>query len=129
MGRRGGFCWHDLSVHLCVPARVCAREQVAGEWGVPKPPVITLIHGTRVIVRIAGTTLAPAQLVVEGVEVQQEHGPVTFAPCTATEVELTLATPNQRLRLRWASGGVGGPWSSWAVSEHIALTSCMCALR
>ena len=110
-------------MHLCVPARVCVREQVAGVWGVPKPPVITLIHGTRVTVRIAGTTPAPALLVVEGVEVQQEHGPVTFTPCTATEVELTLAMPSQRLRLRWMSGGVGGPWSAWAVSEHIALTS------
>ncbi len=63
--------------------------------------------------RVAGTTPAPALLVVEGVEVQQERGPVTFAPSTATEVELTLAMPNQRLRLRWASGGVGGPWSRW----------------
>jgi hypothetical protein len=115
----------------CLCICVClhgVREQVAGEWGVPKPPVITLIHGTRVTVRIAGITPAPALLVVEGMEVQQEHGPVTFAPCTATEVELTLAMPSQRLRLRWMSGGMGGPWSDW-VSEHIALTSCMCALR
>ena len=97
-------------------------------WGVPKPPVITLIHGTRVTVRIAGTTPAPALLAVEGVEVQQEHGSATFALSTATEVALTLAMPSQRLRLRWMSGGVGGPWSDW-VSEQIALTSCMCALR
>jgi hypothetical protein len=102
---------------------MCTREQVAGEWGVPKPPVITLIHGTRVLVQIAGTTPAPALLVVEGVEVQQECGTVTAAAPTAAEIELTLATPNQRLRLRWMSGGVGGPWSAWAVSEHIALTS------
>ena len=93
---------------------------MAGEWGVPKPPVITLIHGTRVTVRIVDTTPAPALLVVEGVEVQQEHGPVTFAPSTATEVELTLAMPSQRLRLRWMSGGVGGPWSDW-VSAALGL--------
>ncbi len=63
--------------------------------------------------RVAGTTPAPALLAVEGVEVQQERGSVTFAPSTATEVELTLAMPSQRLRLRWMSGGVGGPWSDW----------------
>ncbi len=129
----GGWGGGGLSLarveHLCVPVRVCVCEQVEGEWGVPKPPVIAhIIDGVRIVVRIVDTTPAPAQLVVEGVEVQQEHGPVTFAPSTATEVELTLAMPNQRLRLRWMSGGVGGPWSDW-VSEQIALTSCMCALR
>ncbi len=77
--------------------------------------------------RIADTTPAPALLVVEGVEVQQEHGPVTFVPSTATEVELTLAMPSQRLRLRWQSGGVGGPWSDWVsatleVSNFFRLT-------
>jgi hypothetical protein len=56
---------------------------------------------------------------VEGVEVQQEQGPVTFAPSTAAEVELTLAMSSQRLRLRWKSGGVGGPWSDW-VSAALA---------
>ncbi len=110
---------------LMLMLRVCCEQAgtTSRAWGVPKPPVITLIHGTRVTVRIAGTTPAPALLAVEGVEVQQEHGPVTFAPSTATEVELTLAMSSQRLRLRWMSGGVGGPWSAWAVSEHVALAS------
>ncbi len=115
-----------------------ARGEQAGTtsraWGVPKPPVITLIHGTRVTVRIAGTTPAPALLAVEGVEVQQEHGPVSFAPCTATEVELTLAMSSQRLRLRWMSGGVGGPWSDWVsaaleVSNFFWLTAGRCMRR
>ena len=93
-------------------------------WGVPRPPVIAhIIDGSQIVVRISDTTPAPALLAVEGVEVQQEHGPVTFAPSTATEVELTLAMPSQRLRLRWMSGGVGGTWSAWAVSEHVVLAS------
>ena len=124
MGRRWGLLLARVVCEsMCVFARVCVREQVAGEWGVPKPPAITLLDYARVLVRIAGSTPAPALLVVEGVEVQQECGTVTVVAPTATEVELTLAIPSEGLRLRWMSGGVGGPWSSWAVSEHIALTS------
>ena len=98
---------------MCVFARVCVREQVAGEWGVPKPPAITLIHGTRVTVRIAGTTPAPALLVVEGVEVQQECGTVTVVAPTAAVVEVPRVACEERLRLRWLRNGVGGPWSNW----------------
>ncbi len=86
-------------------------------WGLvdpaPKPPVVTTIDGSRIVVKIAGTTPAPALLAVEGVEVQQECGPITAVVSTAADVTLARTTPSDRLRLRWLKDGVHGPWSGW----------------
>jgi hypothetical protein len=118
---------------LMLMLRVCCEQAGTSRvWGVPKPPVIAhIIDGVQIVVRIAGITPAPALLVVEGVEVQQEHGSATFVPSTATEAELTLAMPSQRLRLRWMSSGVGGPWSDWVsaalepVLARLIVNTCM----
>ena len=85
-------------------------------WGMdvaPKPPVVATIDGIRIVVRIAGTIPAPALVAVEGVEVQQECGPVTAVVSTAADVTLARTTPSDRLRLRWLKDGVRGPWSDW----------------
>ncbi len=79
----------------------------------PEPPVIATIDGSRIVVRIAGTTPDPALLAVEGVEVQQECGTVTAAAPTAAVVEVPRVACEERLRLRWLRNGVGGPWSNW----------------
>jgi hypothetical protein len=86
-------------------------------WGLvdvkPKPPAIAHVDGSVIVVRIAGTIPAPALLAVEGVEVQQEFGPITTVVPTAANVTLARTAPSDRLRLRWKSVGVGGPWSDW----------------
>ena len=79
----------------------------------PKPPAVAAIDGSRIVVKIAGTTPAPTLLAVEGVEVQQECGPVTAVVSTAADVTLARTTPSDRLRLRWLKDGVRGPWSDW----------------
>ena len=79
----------------------------------PKPPAVAAIDGSRIVVRIAGTTPAPALLAVEAVEVQQECGPVTAVAPTAAVAEISRVAYEERLRLRWRSGGVGGPLSDW----------------
>ncbi len=79
----------------------------------PEPPVIALVDGLRIVVRIAGTLPSSTKLVVDGVEVQQELGSVTSALATAETVELARSGPSERLRLRWMRGGVKGPWGNW----------------
>ena len=86
-------------------------------WGLvdpaPKPPTVTTIDGSRIMVKIAGTTPAPALLAVEAVEVQQECGPITAVAPTAAVAEVPRVACEERLRLRWLRNGVGGPWSNW----------------
>ncbi len=94
----------------------------------PEPPVITTIDGSVIVVRIAGTTPTPALLAVDAVEVQQECGPVTVVAPSAANVTLARTTPSDRLRQRWRSGGVGGPWSDWVPvvrSGHRGLGLCL----
>ncbi len=79
----------------------------------PEPPVITTITGSRIVVRIAGSTPDPALVAVEGVEVQQECGTVTVVAPTAAVAEVPRVAYEERLRLRWLKDGVGGPWSNW----------------
>ena len=81
----------------------------------PKPPTVAAIDGSRIVVKIAGTTPAPALLAVEGVEVQQECGPITAVAPTAADVTLARTIPSDRLRLRWLKDGVRGPWSDWVL--------------
>ncbi len=86
-------------------------------WGLvdpaPKPPAVAAIDGSRIVVKIAGTTPAPALLAVEAVEVQQECGPITAVAPTAAVVEIPRVAFEERLRLRWLKDGVRGPWSDW----------------
>jgi len=79
----------------------------------PERPAITTIDGSRIVVKIAGATPAPALLAVEGVEVQQECGPITAVAPTAAVTEVPRVAYEERLRLRWLKGGVHGPWSDW----------------
>jgi hypothetical protein len=96
--------------------RFVSQDALMAMWDLvdvaPKPPVITSIDGSRIVVRIAGTTPDPALLAVEGVEVQQECGTVrVVAPTDVAEVPRVAC--EERLRLRWLKDGVGGPWSNW----------------
>ncbi len=92
----------------------CLQDALIALIGVPpEPPVVTAIDGSRIVVKIAGTTPAPALLAVEGVEVQQECGTVTVVVSTAADVTLARTAPSDRLRLRWLKDGVRGPWSDW----------------
>ncbi len=92
----------------------CLQDALIALIGVPpERPAITTIDGSRIVVRIAGTTPAPALLAVEGVEVQQECGPITAVAPTAADATLARTTPSDRLRLRWLKDGVRGPWSDW----------------
>jgi hypothetical protein len=92
----------------------CSQDALIALISVPpEPPAIARVDGSVIVVRIAGTTPAPALLAVEAVDVQQECGPVTVVVPTAADVTLARTTSSDRLRLRWRIGGVGGPWSDW----------------
>ena len=120
-----------MTKHLraCVRGTGYWQDPLERMWGLvdvaPKPPVVALCDGARVVVRIAGTSPTLGPLTAHAVEVQQDLrvGTVTVSPL-AQDVELARVAPRERLRLRWKlAGDVDGPWSAWTHVVSLASKS------